>query len=226
MGVYGYCVVPAGVMPPERLTGLGGAAVEARSIAGLAVWVSQTDRPEPGVEAVKAHNSVIEAAVTEEVTPVPLRFGQWSEDAEIFDRVVTEKAGWYEERLRTFAGAMEFGMRVAAPGKTLQARDVQAPKAQSGLEYMQHLRAQANATQGQREEAEEVRLAIAAVMSGIVREERTEEPRTQHGVLVGSHLVSREYFDEYHQRTSTLRTQFPELRFLVSGPWVPYSFAV
>lgn len=225
MGFYGYCVVPRSHPVPAGLVGIGRCPVSSREVAGMAVWHSDIERPEPGVEAIKAHNQVVEAAVTDAVTPVPLRFGQWAAETEPFDRVISEKANWYEERLAKFAGGLEFGIRVASPERQAPARDVRAIPAESGVEYMRRLQDRAKATAAAQGESVRIRERITEVMRAVVREELFEDARTPHGIVTVAHLVSREDFDEYHERASTLRDAFPELRFLVSGPWVPYSFA-
>ena len=224
MGVYGYCVVPRDHMAGE-VKGIGGAAVTALVISELAVLVSNIDRPDAAVQSITEHNAVVEAAVTQEVTPVPLRFGQWSQNAEAFERVITEKAEWYRERLDRFAGALEFGIRVAAPDRSDPARDVRPEPAVSGLEYMKRLRDSVRGTQQKAEQATQLAARMGEVMRDVVREERVQEARTPHGVITVAHLVSRNNFEQYHQRAAALREMFPELRFLVSGPWVPYSFA-
>ncbi len=225
MGVYGYCVVPAAHAFPDEVTGLRGAPIRAHEVEDLAVLVSDLDRPEPTAEHVQQHNGVIEAVVTNEVTPVPLRFGQWAPDAGVFEKVVREKAAWYHERLEAFAGALEFGLRAVRPDRPPQARDVRVAHAATGLEYMNALRDRAAAERAQSEESEQVRQGISEVLGAFVREERVEEARTPHGIITISHLVSRQHFDEYREHAQRLRMRYPNMRFLVSGPWMPYSFA-
>jgi hypothetical protein len=75
------------------------------------------------------------------------------------------------------------------------------------------------------EEIEAVRQGISEVLGAWVREERVEEARTPHGIVTISHLVARRDFGEYRGQAQQLRTRYPEMRFLVSGPWMPYSFA-
>lgn len=225
MGCYGYCVLPGGLHPGESLTGVGGQPVVGRDIGGLSVWVSDMPRPEPLIEQVQAHNQVIEAAVTQEVTPVPLRFGQWSDQAADFDALIAGREAWYLERLQAFAGALEFGVRVLRPDKTGPARVVRVPAAESGTAYMDALRAREAAAQSEREEGELVHAGVAEIVRGLVREERVDELRTSHGVISIAHLVARVDFDSYRERVHVLRERFAAFRFLVSGPWVPYSFA-
>ena len=224
-GVYGYCVVPLAHDIPQRLTGLQGTAVRVHGVDDLAVVVSDMDRPEPTAEHVHQHNAVIESVATETVTPVPLRFGQWAADTGMFDKVVRAKAAWYHERLKAFAGALEFGLRAVRPDRPPPARDVRVARAATGREYMNALRDRVAAERGYSEESEQVRRGISEVLGAFVREERVEEARTPHGIITVSHLVSRQHFDEYREHAQRLRTRYPDMRFLVSGPWMPYSFA-
>ncbi|MGQ0561909.1 MAG: GvpL/GvpF family gas vesicle protein [Gemmatimonadota bacterium] len=225
MGIYGYCVVPAG-HSVVLAKGIDDAPVRAQRIEGLAILVSDVPRPEPTVKHVRQHNTVIEAAVTHDVTPVPLRFGQWAGELDSFSSVLVEKAEWYHERLTAFAGAMEFGLRVVRPGPPPPARVVHVPAASTGLEYMKALRERVAAERVEGEEVEQVRAGISEAVTGIVREERAENARTPRGLLTVAHLVARPDFDAYREAAQGLRNRFPELRFLVSGPWMPYSFAV
>lgn len=226
MGLYAYCVVPRAHAWGEGVRGIAGAPVRGHAAGEFVVLVSDLDRPEPSADHIQQHNAVIEAAVTAEITPVPLRFGQWAKDVGVFEQAVEEKADWYAERLKTFAGALEFGLRVVRPDKAPPARDVHVGQAATGLEYMNALRERVAAERAQSGEVEAVRAGITEILGALVREERVEEARTPHGIINVSHLVSRPQFDEYREQAQRLRTRFPEMRFLVSGPWMPYSFAV
>lgn len=225
MGVYGYCVVPWDHAPAGALAGVSDAAVRPHAVADLAVWVSEIERPDPTVENIEAHNRVVEAAVTGALTPVPLRFGQWAAELAVFEAVIAEKTLWYRERLSTFEGALEFGLRVIRPDRVRSARVVRTPPAASGREYMNSLRDRVATAYEQRQDEERIRAGISEELGRFVREERMEEGRTPHGVLTASHLVARADFDEYLAHARNLRLRFPELRFLLSGPWAPYSFA-
>jgi hypothetical protein len=226
MGVYAYCVVPRDHAPAATLAGIHGAPVSLLAVEELAVWISHIERPEVGVEPIKEHNVVVEAAVTKEVTPVPLRFGQWLIDEAALTAAVREKAPAHRAALEQFAGCLEFGLRLIDPHETGGAREVHAAEAGSGYEYMQALRESSRLAGQRRTQAEQVRDRIRASVQDVVRAEREDETRTPHAVITLSHLVARADFDEYRERARGLRGVFPELRLLLSGPWPPYSFAV
>jgi hypothetical protein len=225
VGVYGYCVVPRDHAPPAALSGMSQTAVRHHALASLAVWVAEIDRPDPTIEHIEAHNRVVEAAITEAVTPVPLRFGQWAADMSVLDAAINEKAHWYRERLSTFQGALEFGLRVIRPDRARSARLVRPPLAPTGREYMNSLRDSVAAAHEQRADEARIRAGITEELGRFVREDRIEEGRTPHGVVTVSHLVARADFDAYRAQAHQLRLRFSELRFLLSGPWAPYSFA-
>jgi len=226
VGVYAYCVVPPSQGPPSDLTGIGGAAVELVEVGDVGLWVSELDRPQPSVEAVQAHNRVVEAAVNERVTPVPLRFGQWLEDAGKLAPLVTERMAQYRNALAHFAGALEFGLRLIDPSAQGEAQEVRGSEAATGREYMQALRESSRLADQRRAFSESVEARVRELMRDIVRDEKVETAQTRHAVLTVSHLVAREHFDEYRERARQIRAVFPALRLLLSVPWPPYSFAV
>jgi hypothetical protein len=225
VGVYAYCAVPRRHAPPEDLRGIEDARVELLELPELGLWVSKLDRPEVTPETVQAHNRVVEVAVTEEVTPVPLRFGQWLDDAARLTESIHPRVAQYLEWLDHFAGCLEFGLRILDPTPRAEAQDVRR-EATTGTEYMQSLRESSNLAERQRAEAEAVAATVRELLRDVVRDERVEPGQTTHAVVTMSHLVARENFDEYRDRARQVRALFPGLRLLLSGPWPPYSFVV
>ena len=226
MGIYAYCVVPIGHAPGADLRGVSEAAVEIIDAGPVALWVSRMPRPDGTVEQIKAHNTIVEAAVTNEVTPVPLRFGQWVEDEGALVAGMVEQGPSYAEKLRMFAGCMEFGIRVIDPAQPQGAQDVHPERPASGTAYMQALRETSRMAGARQAVADQVRGTIQQKAGVLVKAEQEEESRTPHAVVTLSHLVPRENFDEYRERVRELREEFPALRLLLSGPWPPYSFAI
>jgi len=224
MGVYGYCVLPADCSPAAGQQGIDGSAVRPWVLGALSVWVSDIDRPEPNAARIQAHNGVVESAITDQVTPVPLRFGQWSAESSAFASALLARADWYRERLTVFAGALEFGLRIALAGSS-PARVVRVPEAETGTAYMEALRARTAADRSQREAAEKIRARVAEVVQHMIREERFDDATAAQGIVSMAHLVGRADFDSYRAAVQRLRSQEAALRFMLSGPWAPYSFA-
>lgn len=223
---YLYCITPAAVVPPAGLQGVGGCAVEAIAAGDLAIWTStlESGRAEASVEAIAAHNSVVEAAIRPDTTPIPLRFGQRLETAdEVRDLIDREREAWLAQ-LKLFAGALEFGLRVIDPERESAARVVHTGRAVGGREYLEEVARRRSEERGAREEAERVASRVREFVGDATVRERVEPLRTRHGLATIAYLVRRVDFADYRDRVTRAREALPALRFLASGPWPPYSF--
>jgi hypothetical protein len=214
MGAYLYCIVPAGHVPPAGVTGLDGAEVTALSAGEVAAWASRLpERPTPSVEALARHNAVVAAAVTDRITPVPVRFGEWFPSAEAAASRLAERVGDHLRALATVAGALEYGVRVIEPGRGT-----------TGREYMAALARRHAAGEHDRERGAEIAAALRAELGDRIRGERVEPLPTGRGIVSLAHLVERADFEAYRAAVAGLRDRYPQFRFLVTGPWPPYSF--
>lgn len=223
MGVYLYCVAPAGVTPPATLTGMAGAPVDAVEVAALACWVSVLDAPpHASVEAVRAHNGVVAAALCQ-ATPLPVRFGQWLESREALTERIADRAAQYHAALERVAGAVEYGLRVVDPAARAP---VPGPEArESGTSYLRALAERETRERAALARGRELADGIAALLGSLVRQQRVEPPGPGRGLLGMAHLVAVRDRDAYRAGVEEARRRWPSLRFLTSGPWPPYSFA-
>lgn len=228
MGVYLFCIAPEGHRPPQGCLGLDDRPVHALDAPRLSLWVCDAPaRPEPTLERIKRHNRVVEAAADETVTPVPVRFGQWMDSPEALARSVLERREHYLQALARFAGALEFGVRVLRPdpAPALDAAPATGP-AGAGRAYLERRARAFSALQAGHEDPE-VAAALEAHLDGFVLETRRDLSRaTAHSVLAIAHLVRRHEISVYRSGLDEFRHRRPDLRFLVSGPWPPYSFVV
>jgi hypothetical protein len=225
--LYLYCVTPAGLQPPRGLRGLHGSAVTSVPAGDLALWASPIGpgSVDASIEAIQAHHQVVEAAITPAVTPVPLRFGQTLASAEAARDLLDRERELWLRQLDLFAGCMEFGVRVVDPRRTGDHAAVPSPPVAGGREYLEQVSRRYDQRSDAVRDAEEVAESARRILGGVVRDQRVEPLRTAHGVATIAHLVERRRFDEYHGGIAALRETLPVLRFLVSGPWPPYSFA-
>jgi hypothetical protein len=225
-GLYLYCVAPAGHDPPAALDGLDDAQVTALEHDGLTVWMSALGRPpEASVEGVRRHHAVVDAAISETVTPVPFRFGQWAATEAAVRASIAPKADAWLRSLEAWAGALEFGVRVLDPARDRPARTVHAAAMSSGREYLEALaRVRTEERDGVRH-AEEVAALVRGRVGGLTIADTVAPLATAHGIASIAHLVRRGSFAEYHERMAAVRAEQSGLRFVLSGPWPPYSFA-
>lgn len=226
MGLHVYGIVPAGQRPPDGIRGVDDAAVELLDAGAIGLWYSRLDaRPAASVAAARAHNQVLAAALTPEMTPVPARFGQWFADAEsAAEKIGAEESRWLAELAR-FRGRAEFGVRVTAftpdAAGDAAAQDVHPAARDQGTQYMLSLARKHAEAERRREAAARIAAAVAAAAGELVVESRVQAVEDGAGV---AHLVAWTDATAYHTAMRRLEAQRRDLRMLFTGPWPPYSF--
>ena len=73
--------------------------------------------------------------------------------------------------------------------------------------------------------SEEIASWLGGQIGDSVRGTRINTIVTDRLLLSAAHLVERECVADYRRRLKAARAVRPELKFLTSGPWPPYSFA-
>ncbi len=223
MGLHLYCVTPAD-HKPSGVPGLDDAPVTTIDADDLAVWVSPAAAPiRASVEAVQRHHAVIEAAM-QQVTPVPLRFGQWlADEADVRTRTAARAAEW-RTQLAELAGTAEYGVHIIDPRLSAPARDVRPEPTDSGRAYLEAL-AGHRAEHARRSAAGRVIAAeLESELGPTVVGSRVEALETAHGLASVAFLVRRDSATDYRDALARAVAARRELRFLTSGPWPPYTF--
>jgi hypothetical protein len=229
VAILAYCIVPPRKLPPPGLAGCGGAAVRVIEAAdALACWAS--DSP-PALRrdeaAIREHHGVVASAMDDEVTPVPLRFGQSFPDDDAAATAIAADARRWHALLRHLAGHAEFGVRIVGFAEDA-ARDVHPPAAESGREYMAALARRQAVTQHAFAEGERIAALVRSRAGGLIAESTQEPVRGSQGGLVMAHLVAWQDVEAWraamHAVQDALRLDAPDARLLLSGPWPPYSF--
>jgi hypothetical protein len=219
MGLHAYCVVPEQRIPHHP--GIGGARVQAVPMSPVAVWTSEhAHRPVATVEAARTHDAVIRAALDEHSTPVPLRFGQWFEDAPRLVAAVREKVPGWSALLEQLAGTVEMGVRVI--GTAPAAAPV--PTAGTGTDYMHALRERHHAAAAAQAQRDAVLATLRDTLGPLVEREFVEPGPEGASVLSVAYLVRRARLAHYHDALASLPDRLAPLHIHATGPWPPYSF--
>ncbi len=228
MGLYLYCLLPGGRTPPAGLVGLEDAVVHSRRAGGLFCWVSPLARvPAATVEHIRRHNAVVSAALAAGVTPLPVRYGQLLADEAALEARLAEHEAEHGRALERVRDAVEFGVRVLDPAaEPAPAADGSIGETDgSGTAYLRAVAARLGAERGHESRGREIAGRMRTILGPLVRAERVDPLRSRHGIVSVAHLVERTGADAYRGRIEALGRECPELRFFVSGPWPPYSFA-
>jgi hypothetical protein len=226
MGVYLYCMTPPQALPGPHLAGIRGDPVSSFTAPDLTLWVDlQETAPPATLESVKAHHAVVRAAWSAAPACLPARFGQWFPDRAGLEERVTRIGPALERALLSVRGAGEHGIRVLDPETGEESRVSEPVPPRTGREYLESLERKNRARETRGDRARALAGRLEAALDGVVRAQRAEPLLTRHGLLSVAHLVSSDREEAYAKRLADFREEHQELRFLVTGPWPPYSFA-
>jgi len=224
MKLYAYCLAED-LGAVERLPrGISGAHVRLLNIAGLSVLVNDSeDNPVPVTrENALAHAAVVRS-VLDQTTPLPFRFGTLLTEEQLQSYIAARKPA-LESKLAHVRGCVEMSVKIIwdVPKDT----EAQQPEhASDGTAFLAAKRRQILGDEHTATEAANLSTWLQQQVSGLARDEQITVRPSEKLVLSAAHLVERASIAEYRQKIGRARENRPELHFLVSGPWPPYSFA-
>jgi Gas vesicle synthesis protein GvpL/GvpF len=196
------------------LSGVEGAAVERRRIAGLELVVSRSpsESAEVTEEAVLTHANVVEELMARSRAVLPARFGRAFRSEEELAEAVQTKASSLEQGLTRVRGCVEFGLRVLGGDSRTEVR-----AESSGRDYMRTRLA---------ETIERDRLS-ADIHRPLARLARASARfgGASGDLLHAAYLVPEEKTNEFRRQVGLIEAGHPELTMVCTGPWPPYTFA-
>ena len=230
MNLYAYCLsdeVTAGAV--ENVTGVAGASVRLVERAGISAVVSEFVDEKIAVtrENVLAHERVVRRVLAE-TTPLPFRFGTIVTEARLESYLDSQQAK-LKEQMERVRGAVEMSVKVIWRPETVGNEasgggDEEAAAGGSGTRFLLEKRRELMGESALKERAEEVAAWLGRAVEGLVRESRVELQPSENLILAASHLVERALLADYRAALGRSKTERPELHFLTSGAWPPYSF--
>lgn len=225
MKLYAYCFAEDIDGLPESLTGIAGSQVRLLRVEEFSILVSDFSAD---TVPINRHNVLAHAAVVQRVlnrtTPLPFRFGTLVDEQELRN-YVTAKREALKGKLKGIRGCIEMNVKVIwNDGRVVE----QAPaeiKDKPGTAFLAQKRRELLGSETRVAEAKRVASWLERHIGDIIKDRRIEESRTDKLILAAAHLVERDSVEQYRGRLKAAREERPELHFLVSGPWAPYSFA-
>ncbi len=224
MKLYVYCLVEDLDAFDTSTRGISGAAVRLLKIDELAVLVSDFNAD---TVAVTRENALDHAAVVRSVldrtTPLPFRFGTLVTEQQLSSYISARKPA-LQTRFAHVRACVEMSVKiireVSEEVKT-QARD----EITSGTSFLEEKRLALLGNEQKTAEAREIKTWLHRQVDSLIRDEQVTVRPSEKLVLAAAHLVEREKIGQYRGKMSAARKNRPELHFLFSGPWPPYSFA-
>lgn len=231
---YVYAVL-GGAMPlPPGITGLQDAPLELVQWRDLAAAVSPYvgAAPQPTADALLGHEMVVEA-LCRAWPALPVRFGTVLESQEAVAQALASRYSVLLDDLGRVGGKVELGLTVlweeAARQEDVPAALQPSPLRASGSPGPGTSYLQGRLARYQRELAQQrqMRLLLSELRGALQPHTLEQRYRTllePRPAIRAAYLVQPGQVEEAQQAIEAERQARPDLRWLVSGPWPPYSF--
>ena len=222
MKLYAYCLVEDTDAFDANTRGIAGAAVRLLQIDELAALVSDFNAD---TVAVTRENALDHAAVVRSVlnrtTPLPFRFGTLITEQQLSSYISGRKPA-LQKRFAHVRGCIEMSVKIIKElSKNRKPRD----EVTSGTSFLEEKRLALLGSEQNATEAAEISGWLHEQVDGLIRDDRVTVRPSEKLVLAAAHLVERDKIPQYKEKLAGARKNRPELHFLFSGPWPPYSFA-
>lgn len=249
-GYYIYAVLAGETAVPPHLTGIGGAPVSAVPWRTLTAAVSHHDLVEfqPTVEHLLGHEAVVEAL--QKAGPVlPVRFGTVLNDRQAVEKALEERCQTLLADLARVGGKVELGLTVlweqdnscgnepSEGCKGLESIDgtlgVSGPAPMhssdqygsgQGARYLRARVAEHRREAWLRARAEVLARDVDEMLGRHTLERRFTLVPTSGLAFRATYLLELSSVVAFKEAFEMVRQLHPGLRFLLSGPWPPYSF--
>ncbi|MBI4498620.1 MAG: GvpL/GvpF family gas vesicle protein [Chloroflexi bacterium] len=233
-GCYVYAIVGRETPLPSGVAGLDGAPLVAVPWQDLAAVTSRVAPAavRPTAERLLCHEAVVEA-VRRDGRALPMRFGTVLPDP----AAVAQALSLHHDTLRAdrerLAGQVELGLvvlwkpedcRGEAPPEQDSALRPSPATAGPGTCYLRSRLAEHRREAVVRSLAEEYARSLGGALHRYARESRSTTLPTPRLVLRAAYLLAPADIGAFREAFEALRRAHPRFRFLLSGPWPPYSF--
>ena len=225
MKFYVYCLADA-INALPALNGISGARVDVIKVEDFSLLVSefQGDAAPPVTrENALAHAAVI-GSVLNESTPLPFRFGSVVTDEQLRS-YITSRRGALEAKLAQVRGCVEMSVKIISDTDDRDLNVADESTQGPGARFLKEKQRELLGSERRGEDAKQVAAWLKSQVETYVRQEEISLCPTEKLIVAAAHLVSREQVAEYRGRLAEARKTRPELHFLVSGPWPPYTFS-
>jgi hypothetical protein len=227
MRLHVYCLAEGVERLDNTLRGVSGASVrlvEFDEDLSAVVSVCGTDAFAVNRRNALAHHEVVRS-ITEKTTPLPARFGTLVTVEQLRIYVSTHQQA-IKAKLAHVRGGVEMTVRMiralANTPQESQTEETIGPGTAFLLEKRREiLREKTGAAQ-----REQLSTWLHERLGDLIKEQKISITPSETVILArADHLIDRAKVQEYRGKMGAAIQERPDIRFLVSGPWPPYSFA-
>ena len=224
MKLYAYCLVEDLDTLDAPIRGISGAAVRLIQMGEMGILVSDA---ESETVSVTRENALTHAAVVRSVldrtTPLPFRFGTLVAEQQLRSYISARKPALLT-KLAHVRGCVEMSVKIIWELPT-DNQEKQPITHGTGATFLAEKRREILGDERRSAEAATISNWLRETVSGLTRDEQVTVRPAQKLVLSMAHLLERAIVPKYREKLAAARQARPELHFLLSGPWPPYSFA-
>ncbi len=243
--LYVYAITGSSPELPDGLAGIGGACLQPVVCRSLAAIASQVDPTQvcPNAERVLGHEHIVEA-LCQRTRVLPVRYGTVLPDAGTLVRALDERYETLLADLARLGGKVELGLRVLWNPDALESDDQGSTPAASqgsgepvfprdaaacvaggrGTSYLRLRLAEQRRRDDLRARANALGRHLNATLLPQAIDSRPAILPTDCLAVSSTYLLEPTRVAGFRESFERLRAAHPALRFLLSGPWPPYSF--
>ena len=229
MKLYAYCVAGHLDALDAETRGVSGATIRLLTIDDFAVVISDSELDAVAVtrEHALAHAAVVRG-VLDRTTPLPFRFGTLVTESQLRSYITARHVA-LKAKLEHVRDSVEMSAKIIWEPAALTSPDDLEPQAGSvqgaGTAFLTEKRRELLGNERRAAEAAEIAGWLAETVAGLTRDQQVTLRPSDKLVLAAAHLVEKGRIGDYREKMAAAREKRPDLHFLVSGPWPPYSFA-
>jgi len=225
MKFYVYCIASTPVELDTLLIGVGGGAVEQLIVDGLSIVASKfdTDRVSVSRENILRHEAIVRNVLAM-TTPLPFRFGTLVTEAGLRSYVTSRKAA-LQDRLEVVKDSVEMSIKVIWQSTDDDESPATTEDLGVGAAFLVAKRQKLFGDERLVKRSQEIADWLSGRIKSLVKKENISVHPKQKLVLAGAYLIQRAIQAQFRTRVEELAVERPELHFLTSGPWPPYTFA-
>lgn len=230
---YVYCILDSGEQANIAGEGFAGGKLYSITYQQISALVSDVSAIDYNNDNIFLHEEVIERMMSCS-TVLPMRFGTVLDGEENVKAMLKQYYQIFRRNFARLRGCVEMGLKVIWPVDLIWqeiAGSDKIPGKQSsitgqtaGAAYLRKKYAEYHRQKALQAKADDFVQEINSRLNQYFTECRLKKMVTEKMVLNGAYLVMQGRVTEFAAKIGEIKRQYPESKFLLSGPWPPYNF--
>lgn len=227
MKYYAYCVVKSAEQPSLGGLGIDNQNLEALVVDDVAVVASEfaSDIVPVTRANVLTHEKVVRSIFADR-TPLPFRFGTLVTETSLRSFIHSRRKNLLS-RLEAVQNCVEMSVKIIWPklSEDAGASAESNTNLGAGTAFLRSKRQELLGTTQLNEEAHSIGSWLKSGLKELARQDLIAVEPKQRIVVSAAFLIERLRENDFKESVKELQEKRPELHFLTSGPWPPYTFA-